>query len=469
MKNRPVFLLLLAFVGMLSGCTSDETLIEQIKEKGKLTVVTRNSATTYYKGPFGDTGLEYDLSKLFADRLGIELEIIVEENFNRMFKLLKSGKADIAAANLSVTDARKQYLQFGPSYMDVVPQVAYRMRNNSRRPRKVKDLVGADLEVAANSTHVELLTRLKKEYPDLAWQENTELDIDELLELVWSQFIDYTVADSTEIKLKQRFYPELAVAFEIGKSRPVAWALPKSIDDTLYNEIVAFFGEIKTNGVLRQLINKYYGHVRSFNYVGTQAFLRDIANKLPKYVNLFKLSAHANKLDWQLLAAVGYQESHWNPDAVSPTGVKGIMMLTQNTAKFVGIGDRKNTTESIEGGAKYLRYMIDKMPNQIVEPDRTWMALAAYNVGYGHLEDARKITKRRGGNPDKWVDVKENLPLLSKKKWYSKTKYGYARGNEPVKYVSNIRNYYELLAWHNEANTTREESPKPIMINSPTL
>ena len=244
----------------------------------------------------------------------------------------------------------------------------------------------------------------------------------------------------------------------------------KDIDDSLYNETVIFFGKIIQNGTLKELINKYYGHVRKFNYVGTQAYLRDIAKKLPKYIDIFKLSAHAQHLDWRLLAAVGYQESHWNPKAVSPTGVRGIMMLTRNTAKFVGIQNRRDTTQSIEGGAKYLRYMIDKIPNQIREPDRTWMALASYNVGYGHLEDARIITERRGDNPDKWVDIKESLPLLSKKKWYKTVKHGYARGKEPVGYVSNIRNYYELLQWHDELGSYQEEQPPPpISISSPSL
>ena len=367
MLSRPTLFLLLAMMVTLSGCTSDDTLLEQVKDNGKLVVVTRNSATTYYKGPFGDTGLEYDLTKRFADHLGVKLEIIIEENFSKMFKLLESGKADIAAANLSITDSRKKSLKFGPSYMDVVPQVVYRLRNNTKRPRKIKDLINSDLEVVANSAHAELLTKLKEEYPELEWQENSELDIDELLELVWSQFIDYTIADSTEVKLKQRFFPELAVAFDIGKPKPVAWAMATSIDDTLYNEVVTFFDKIRKNGVLKQLINKHYGHIRRFSYVGTQAFLRDVANKLPEYLNLFKLSAHANELDWRLLAAVGYQESHWNPKAVSPTGVKGIMMLTRNTAKYVGISDRENTIESIEGGAKYLRYMIPgKSPRAVV-------------------------------------------------------------------------------------------------------
>jgi membrane-bound lytic murein transglycosylase F len=469
MRFRPLpILLILLFT--LSGCSPDMTLVDRIKDDGTLIVVTRNSATTYYEGTFGPTGLEYDLANLFAEHLGVKLKLVVEENYSRMFALLNEGKVDIAAAGLTITDSRKKQLQFGSPYTEVTQQVVYRIRSNSKRPRKIRDLFGKDIEVTANSSHAETLAKLQKNHPDLYWEENEELDSDELLQLVWSQFIDYTIANSTEIKLKQRLYPELATAFNISKPEPVAWAMRKDIDDSLYNETVKFFGEIKQNGTLKELINKYYGHVRKFNYVGTQAYLRDIAKKLPKYIDIFKLSAHAQHLDWRLLAAVGYQESHWNPEAVSPTGVRGIMMLTKDTAKFVGIQNRRDTTQSIEGGAKYLRYMIDKMPNHIHEPDRTWMALASYNVGYGHLEDARIITERRGNNPDKWVDVKESLPLLSKKKWYKTVKHGYARGKEPVGYVSNIRNYYELLLWHDELGSYQEEQPPPpISISSPSL
>jgi len=469
MRSGLIPILLLIAVA-LSGCSADKSHIERIKDEGTLVVVTRNNPTTYYEGPSGPTGLEYDLATLFAKHLGVELELIIEENYSKIYSILKDGKADIAAASLAITDSRKEFLQFSPSYMPVTHQIAYRMRNNAKRPRKIEDLIGKDIEVTANSSHAETLASLQKNHPDLSWQENQELNSDELLQLVWSQFIDYTIADSTEIKLKQRFYPELAIAFDVGKPEALAWAMHRDIDDSLYNETVTFFSEIKQNGTLKQLLNKYYGHVRKFSYVGTQNFLRDITNKLPKYIDIFKLSAHAQHLDWRLLASVGYQESHWKPDAVSPTGVRGIMMLTNNTAKFVGISDRRDTVQSIEGGAKYLRYMIDKIPNHITEPDRTWMALAAYNVGYGHLEDARKITQKRGGNADKWVDVKESLPLLSKKKWYSKTKHGYARGQEPVGYVSNIRNYYELLVWHDELNAYKEEKPPvPISIGSPSL
>ncbi|HET9679599.1 MAG TPA: transglycosylase SLT domain-containing protein, partial [Gammaproteobacteria bacterium] len=170
----------------------------------------------------------------------------------------------------------------------------------------------------------------------------------------------------------------------------------------------------------------------------------------------FKKAAKQFNVDWRLLAAIGYQESHWDPTAVSPTGVRGLMMLTKVTAHSLGIYNRTDPKKSIFGGAEYIAYMHSRIPEDIPEPDRTWMALAAYNVGISHLEDARVITEIRGGDPDRWVDVRENLPLLSQKKWYSRTSHGYARGMEPVIYVENIRSYYDILVW-----TTSQSEPEP--------
>ena len=175
-------------------------------------------------------------------------------------------------------------------------------------------------------------------------------------------------------------------------------------------------------------------------------------------------------MDWRLLAAVGYQESHWDPDAVSPTGVKGLMMLTQDAAKDIGIKDREDPQQSILGGAKYLASMHKRIPDRIPEPDRTWLALAAYNVGLGHLEDARMLTLKNKGDADKWVDVKKNLPLLTKEKWFKQTRYGYARGREPVRYVENVRTYYDILVWITDQDagetTVRRE---PLQFGSPAL
>src|SRR5690606_726272 len=180
-------------------------------------------------------------------------------------------------------------------------------------------------------------------------------------------------------------------------------------------------------------------------------------------------------LDWHLLAALAYQESHWNPTAKSYTGVRGFMMLTQDTANDLGINNRLNPEQSIIGGARYFKSLHSRLPDRIGEPDRTWLALAAYNVGLGHLEDARILAQHHGANPDKWVDVQEYLPLLAKRKYYKFTKHGYARGWEPVEYVQNIRNFQTIIAWHElekgrlQQLAMNEEKPEEFAQFSPVV
>lgn len=207
---------------------------------------------------------------------------------------------------------------------------------------------------------------------------------------------------------------------------------------------------MKKTGELAHLIKRHYHHASKYQYTSTNTYLSKVRSRLPRYQPMFEKAAMANKLDWRLVASVAYQESLWNPHAVSPTGVRGIMMLTTRTAKQLGISDRTVPEESINGGARYLRKMVDKVGSEygLKEPEQTWFALAAYNVGFGHVTDARMLTKLRGGNPDKWTDVKETLPLLRQRKWYRKTRFGYARGSEPVKYVESIRSYYDILNWY---------------------
>ncbi|MCB0385704.1 MAG: membrane-bound lytic murein transglycosylase MltF, partial [Bdellovibrionales bacterium] len=236
-------------------------------------------------------------------------------------------------------------------------------------------------------------------------------------------------------------------AFPLDDNIQIAWLLQKSEDKSLSGFIGAFFQRLKNEGSLERMRNLYYGHVQKMNYVGARTFIQHIETRLPQFQDTFQKAAEELGLDWRLLAAIAYQESHWNESAVSPTGVRGLMMLTQATAEEMGVKDRLNPAESILGGARYFSKIHARMPERISEPDRTWLTLAAYNVGYGHLEDARVLTQNGGKNPDAWSDVREHLPLLAKKKWHAQSKHGFARGEEPVNYVRNVRRYYDVLVW----------------------
>jgi membrane-bound lytic murein transglycosylase F len=259
--------------------------------------------------------------------------------------------------------------------------------------------------------------------------------------------LDATLVDSNIFKLNSQFYPSLKTGFTIADNQPQAWAFQRGEDHSLVQRARSFFKLINENGQLAAIQNRYNDNGNELDRVGMFQFMKQVRNRLPPLTPVFQEVAAAYDLDWRFLAAMGYQESHWNPDATSNTGVRGIMMLTQRTAKQLGIRDRLDPEQSIEGGARYFLRMRKRVPDRIPEPDRIWMALAAYNMGWGHLEDVRVLTQKQGGNPDRWQDVSERLTLLSQEKWYRQTRYGYARGYEARQYVDNIHSYYDTLVW----------------------
>ncbi len=448
-----ISLLFIPFI-LLIACGEAQPHLEEILERGELRVLTRYGPTTYHVKAEELAGFEYELVKRFAQHLNVTLKIIVPDNLGDMLKLIEQGEADIAAAGLTVTPARKDIIRFGPVYQQVTQQFVYRL--GTQRPKNLTDLADGQLEVVAASSHVEQLQLHQQEIPSLIWTENTELDSSGLLELVQLELIDYTIADSNEVAAHQIRFPELRVAFNISDPQALAWAMPLAEDGTLYNEMVVFFDQLDESGELNLLKERYYGHIRHFDYVDTRAIKRRILTRLPEYQILFEQAGSEFNIDWRLLAAVSYQESHWNHQAVSPTGVRGLMMLTNATAKQMKVEDRTDPAQSITGGAAYLASLKKRLPERLVDPDRTWLALAAYNIGLGHLEDARKLTQGSGANPDLWIDVEAHLPLLSKREWYEQTRHGYARGGEPVHYIRNIRRYYDILLQHTESSTNEE-------------
>lgn len=450
-------ILALALVYMAwTGTMRPPTLLDQLRAQGELVVVTRISPSTYYQTRNGPRGIEYDLARRFAAQLGVELRVVVAQGPEQIFELLEQRRAHLAAAGLTVTPRRKQRLMFTRPYMTVRQQLVY--RSDQARPDTLLDLEGS-LEVVAGSSHAEHLRQATAEIPDLPWSTTAEQSNEELLYRVWNETLRYTVADSNELVLHQRFLPELRAAFDLTPPQGLAWAFDLGEDRSLLHEADAFFQRIRDDGTLAHLIEKYYGHLERFDYVGTRTFMRHITERLPRYRPVFEQAAAASGLDWRLVAAIGYQESHWNPRAISPTGVRGLMMLTLDTAAHVGVENRLDPEQSIRGGARYFAQVRSRIPDRIPEPVRTWLALAAYNVGLGHLEDARILTESQGGNPDSWVDVKKRLPLLSQKKYYQHTRYGYARGWEPVRYVENVRSYYELLIRVTEPELLQLEGP----------
>ena len=437
------------------------TQLEKIQQRGYIRILTLNSASTYYLDVDSPSGFEYQLARWFSESIGVEAGFITVSQFSDLYTELLFGTGDIVAAGLSMDESEySSAVIYGPRYYEIKSQVLYR-NGSVERPRTIEDIAGKNLHIIRGASQSKLLHQLKREYSELIWTEVDDIATEELIELVDTDKVKYIVADSHDIALQRRFFPELRIAFELGVPRQLRWAFNHAEDDSLTIAIDAFFKQIKADGRLEQLIHRHYSQVANFNYSDIQTFNRHLQERLPRYQALFMQEADSFDIDWRFLAAIGYQESLWNARAKSPTGVRGLMMLTRATAKQMKINNRLDPQQSIRGGARYFTSVHKRIPEQIAEPDRSWLALAAYNVGFGHVEDARKITEMNGGDPDKWIDIKKSLPLLARKKWYKNTKYGYARGWEPVKYVENIRKYYEYLTGSEvKANRNSDELEK---------
>lgn len=411
--------------------------LDQIKSRGELRVSTLNSPLTFMDSPEGNLGFDYELAKRFADYLGVKLVISQHTTIESMFDDLDHGKTDMLASGLVYNNERLKNYRAGPEYYSVSQQLVY--RQGAVRPKSFADIKGS-LVVSAGSAHIATLEAASQKYPDLNWTTTDKLSPRDLLQQVENGKLDYTLGDSVTIALMQRVYPRLAVAFDATDDEPVTWYYRKQPDDdSLAAAMLDFFSQISEDGTLEKLEEKYLGHVGDFDYVDTRTFLNAIDTTLPDLQPLFE--KYAQNIDWRLLAAIAYQESHWDPLAKSPTGVRGVMMLTRATAGGLNVDDRTDAEQSIRGGAQYLSHLMDKMPGSIPQDERIWFALAAYNMGYGHMLDARKLTAQQKGNPDSWADVKQRLPMLNQKRFLSLTTYGYARGTQAYNYVENIRRY----------------------------
>ena len=435
-------LILICSALSLMACSNGAERLEKIKAKGEIVVLTRNAATTFYETGKGYLGVEYEMAQAFAESIGVDARFIQKSDVSSLFEGVNKGEADFAAAGLTRTEDREKSFLFGPAYQSVTQQLV--CRRGGKRPKKIEDLVDVKIKVSTSSSYVEQLRQVKKQHPEVQWQEVDDTDTETLLENVWFKKIDCTIADSNIVAINRRYYPELSVRFDVTEPESLAWVFSKS-DESLQDAVDEWFSEYKSSGKLDEVMHRYYGYIERFDYVDVRAYQRKIKSHLPTYKKVFKQAAKKHKSSWTLLAAQAYQESHWRPKAKSPTGVRGMMMLTRTTAKELGVKNRLDPNASIMGGALYLNKLRKRLPKEVVEPDRTWLALAAYNVGMGHIWDARKLAKMLNKNPDSWQDMAKVLPLLTKKKYYKNLKHGYARGFEPVSYVKNIRDYQDML------------------------
>lgn len=449
----------------VTGCSDQAPYIADIREGGELRFITRNSPSTYYLGPERPLGFEYDLARKLADEISAELVIVQAFTLKEMFSALERGEADIAGAGLTLNDRRQALHTASAPYGSQRPQVIYKSGNP--KPRRVDDLRGKRIVVLEHSSHEALLEDLrealrKRDEDWLSWTTLAAADPIEALQYVDEGSADVAVVDSRDFIIAQNLVPRLDIAFSLASPKPIVWYLPKkAANSELLATVNDFLERQSKSGALDELRARYFGRDESISRVDTQTFVARVQRDLRSYQQLIEIVAREEDMPWELLAAISYQESHWDPLATSRTGVRGMMMLTQATAGDLEVSDRTDPAQSLRGGARYFHQLRERLPADIFEPDRSWLALAAYNIGMGHLEDARVLTERRGGDPHIWADVMTSLPLLEDATHYTTLRYGYARGWEAVRYVQNIRHYYNVLRWQS-AQTAKPQPPADV-------
>lgn len=411
--------------------------------KELVVAVPYGPATFYLDAEGKPAGFTHDLVQAFASRHHWTVTWKETETYSELFDSLRSHESHIVAANLISASVDELQLLPGPMLFNTRAVVV--TREPAPKIRNLADLAKLKVGVAQGAGHIALLESARRKYPKLTWTILEGVFPEGLLAKLDEMEFDAVVVNEQDFDLARNQYHALRISYELSKDEPVVWALPHGVSQSLLAKLNRFFIEARRDGTLQRLYERNYGHFKRLEPADIEGILARRQTVLPRYRVFFHKAQEQSALDWRLLGAIGYQESKWDPYATSATGVRGLMMLTGETADRMGITDRLDAWQSILGGAKYLVLLKEALPDRIPEPDRTWLALAAYNQGIGHLEDARRIAQAKGMNPDSWADVKQTLPLLARGGYEKYTKYGYARGGEAVIFVESVRNYYDIL------------------------
>lgn len=428
--------------GVLTGCGR---VPPPPGDTGELVVLTLNGPTTYFLDADDEAmGFEHDLVTAFAHQQGWTVRFVVVDSLDSLHARLARGEAHMAAAALTPSIEKIGGVRIGPVY-EHLRQWLVCGAQVLPLPRSTAELDKLRVEVVDGGAGSQWAQALRPPALGRGIRRMEGATPGELLERVSHGLSDCTVSDERNLAIERNYLPGLQAAFEVAERQPLAWLVSPRLESGFARLLQRFFGKAEAEGLVAQLRDRYFGHVSRLGEVDVLNILRLRTERLPALKTHFYLAERQTGIDWRLLAALAYQESQWDTQARSFTSVRGIMMLTERTAEHLGVVDRTDPRESILGGARYLLQLRDALPEAVAEPDRTWLALAAYNIGSGHVEDAMRLARKQGKDPHQWKDLKEVLPLLSNPRIAAGLPHGYARGGEARALTENVRIYYDIL------------------------
>jgi len=425
-----------------SGSTdAPGSVLERILEKKEITVITRNNAHCYYFYRDQEMGFEYDLARLFASYLGVDLKVKIAERWEGMIPSLQNGSGDFIAASMTKTPLRLEQVAFSKPYMNTRQHMIVHRGNHA--VRRVEDLARQTVHVRKGTSYQERLEELQEAGLDVKIVLHEDTPTEDLIRRVDEKQIPITIADSNIALLNRRYFPRAVIAGTIGEAEEISWAVHPNAA-LLLEQINQFFELIRKTGKFDDIYNRYYTHVNEFDYVDIRRYHRRLKSRLPRYQSIIRNAAEKNGFDWRLIAAQVYQESHFDPQARSHAGAYGLMQLTKATAESLGVRNIYDPEENIQAGTAHLRRLYDLFDDPLGK-DRLFFALAAYNIGQGHVRDAQKLAASFNLNQNDWKNISQTLPLLRFRRYYRNATYGYCRGTEPLEYIKRIMIYYDIL------------------------
>ena len=448
--------------------------LNEIKDRGRLVAIVDNSSTSYfiYKGQ--PMGYEYELLNLLADDLGVELEIVITSDLEEAFNKLNKGEGDIIAHNLTVTKERQEILDFTLHHNEVKQVLVQRKPRNwqnlklhqieEKLIRNPLDLGGKKILVRKASAYYSRLQHLSEEIgEDIEVVEDLgDVETEEMIRKVAEGEIEFTVADEDVAHLNAAYYPNVDVKTEISFPQKVAWGVRKSSPELL-KVVNEWISRMRKTTDYYVIYNKYFKNRSGMRKFANSTYSSINGNQISPYDKHIKEAASKLDWDWRLLAAVVYQESKFNPEAESWMGAAGLMQLMPETAEIFGAEDPQDPRQNILAGANYLKWLDDFWADEIPNPEeRIKFVLASYNVGQGHVLDARKLASKFNKDPGVWEgSVETYLGLKANPKYYTDpvVKLGYCRGSEPVRYVKSIMsraNRYKQLMPEPEESSQEE-------------
>jgi membrane-bound lytic murein transglycosylase F len=403
-----------------------------------LRVAVLDDPVFYQPGDGEESGFEYDLLLAFAARRNERLQVVPSNSPESSLEMLDRGEVHFIA---SAPVQPKPGIVYSSPLRESHPLIAQHV---SGLPlADIESLANRTIEVMPGTVPELAIAELAKRLPITLQRPQAAHCID-LLSRLADGNAELVATDSAHFDVAVSYYPDIVVAQRLPGTVAYAWAFRDS-DKHLKDEADSFIAEQESNGTFTKLHDRYFGHLSRVSPIDATQFIDDMRRVLPRYRTHFQQAEAATGIDWRLLAALSYQESKWNPLATSYTGVRGMMMLTEETADVLGVSNRLDARESIRAGARYLADLADRLPAEVDEPDRTWLALAAYNLGFGHLNGARQVAASMKHDPNSWYEMKKVLPLMSRPEYYKRLKSGRARGGEAVILVENVRTYHDIL------------------------